>query len=190
MGKLGKVAEISIDLLRPYENNAKMHSEEQIQQIANSIKEFGFINPCLIDKDNNIIAGHGRVEGAKLLGMKKVPCIYVEGLTDTQRRAYILADNKLTELGGWDMSIVIDELDALELDGFDIDLTGFEKPEDVSYIDTLLDQGYGSEGKELTTFNIDLTFPLEYREAVTTYIRENGKSDLAQAVLEVCLNAD
>lgn len=126
MAKIDRVQEVSVDLLKPYENNAKIHSEEQVQKIADSIQEFGFISPCLIDKENRIIAGHGRVMAAKILGMKKVPCVYVEGLTDAQRRAYILADNRLTELGDWDQQLVSDELERLKDEGFDIDLTGFD----------------------------------------------------------------
>lgn len=126
MAKIDRVQEVSVDLLKPYENNAKVHSEEQVQKIADSIQEFGFISPCLIDKENRIIAGHGRVMAAKILGMNKVPCVYVEGLTDAQRRAYILADNRLTELGEWDQQMVSDELERLKDEGFDIDLTGFD----------------------------------------------------------------
>ena len=126
MAKIGLIREVAIADLVPYERNAKTHSQEQVEKIANSIKEFGFLNPCLIDKDNNLIAGHGRVEACKLLGWQTVPCLPVEGLTEAQRRAYILADNKLTELGGWDMELVNAELTALQDMDFDIDLTGFE----------------------------------------------------------------
>ena len=126
MGKIGAVREVPVESLRPYERNARLHSEKQVEQIAESIREFGFLNPVLIDKDQNIIAGHGRIEAAKLLGMEKVPCLYVEGLTEAQQRAYILADNRLTELGGWDMEIVENELSFLKGAGFDIGLTGFD----------------------------------------------------------------
>ena len=126
MAKIDGVQEVSLELLKPYENNAKIHSETQVKQIADSISEFGFLNPCLIDKDFNIIAGHGRVMAAKKLGMETVPCIFVEGLTEAQRRAYILADNRLTELGEWDDSLVSAELSKLKEDGFDIQLTGFD----------------------------------------------------------------
>ena len=126
MAKIDRVQEVSVDLLKPYENNAKIHSEEQVQKIADSIQEFGFISPCLIDKENRIIAGHGRVMAAKILGMKKVPCVYVEGLTDAQRRAYILADNRLTELGDWSEELLQWELNQLELDDFDVTLIGFD----------------------------------------------------------------
>ena len=126
MAKTAEMAEVSLSSLKPYERNAKQHSQEQIEKIKDSIKEFGFVSPCLIDRDNNLIAGHGRVMAAEALGMKRVPCVYVEGLTEEQRRAYILADNRLTELGGWNMDIVTEELrDLADLD-FDIDLTGFE----------------------------------------------------------------
>jgi DNA modification methylase len=116
---------VEISKLIPYENNAKVHPEEQVQQIANSIKEFGFINPVLIDSDYGIIAGHGRVLGATKLGMTEVPCLFVEDLTDEQKRAYIIADNKLTENAEWDFEILRSELTALDDLDFDISLTGF-----------------------------------------------------------------
>lgn len=126
MAKIDRVQEVSIELLRPYERNAKIHGEDQIDAIKRSIKEFGFISPCLIDKDFNIIAGHGRVIASKQLGLKKIPCVFIEGLTEEQKKAYILADNRLTEMGGWDQELIDEELKALYDSGFDISLTGFE----------------------------------------------------------------
>lgn len=126
MAKIAGVQEVSRADLRPYERNAKKHSAEQVDKIARSIKEFGFLSPCLIDRDLNIIAGHGRVMAAEQLGLETVPCVFVEGLTEEQRRAYILADNRLTELGGWDESVILDELFELDAEGFDIELTGFD----------------------------------------------------------------
>jgi len=130
MAKTTEMVEVTVSSLKPYERNAKKHPEDQIEKLKDSIQEFGFISPCLIDEQNRIIAGHGRVEAAKQLGFETVPCVYVEGLTEEQRRAYIIADNRLTELGGWDMDIVFEELEELEDMGFDIELTGFELPED------------------------------------------------------------
>lgn len=130
MAKIDGVQEVRLADLVPYERNAKQHSAEQVQKIADSIKEFGFLSPVLIDRAGNIIAGHGRVMAAKSLGMKTVPAVYVEGLTETQRRAYILADNRLGELGEWDWDIVYGELEALNDMDFDIELTGFEMPEE------------------------------------------------------------
>ena len=126
MAKIAEVQEVDVNKLIPYERNAKQHSDEQVEKICNSIREFGFISPCLIDNDHNVIAGHGRIMAAKKLGMKTVPCLFVEGLTDEQRKAYTLADNRLTELGEWDMVLVQSELADLELSDFDVSLTGFD----------------------------------------------------------------
>ena len=126
MGRATGTSEVNISELVPYERNAKQHSPEQVRKIADSIREFGFLSPILIDGAGNIIAGHGRVKAARLLGMESVPAVYIEGLTEAQRRAYILADNRLTELGGWDLSLVDEELQELAAMDFDIDLTGFE----------------------------------------------------------------
>lgn len=120
-----------ISNLKPYANNARTHSKEQIKQIADSIKVFGFTNPILIDKNDNIIAGHGRLEGAKLLGMDTVPTILLEHLTEEQKKAYIIADNRLAEKAGWDKEILALELQGLmkiDLD-FDLTITGFDMPE-------------------------------------------------------------
>lgn len=126
MGKIGEKQVVKIADLKPYERNARTHSEEQVDQIARSIEEFGFLNPVLIDEHKNVIAGHGRIMAAEKLGMTEVPCLYVEGLTEDQRRAYILVDNRLTELGGWDMETVEEELKALADVGFEVSLTGFD----------------------------------------------------------------
>ena len=126
MGKAAKFEEVALERLIPYVNNAKQHTEEQVAQIAASIREFGFVSPCLIDADYNLIAGHGRVMAARVLELQAVPCVFIEGLSEAQRKAYILADNRLAELAAWDMTIVAQELAALEEMGFDTDLTGFE----------------------------------------------------------------
>jgi len=112
-----------ISEIKPYEKNAKKHDKKQIQQVANSIKEFGFNQPLVLDKNNIIIVGHGRFEAAKLLGLKEVPSITVD-LTEEQANAYRLADNKLNE-SEWDMKLVVDELKGLSAEM--LDLTGFDK---------------------------------------------------------------
>lgn len=125
----------SISSLKPRARNARTHSRRQIQQLADSIQKFDFINPVLIERDGTIIAGHGRVEGAKLAGLTEVPTLVVDNLTQAQIRAYVIADNKLAENAGWDTDLLALELKELtvELD-FDIRATGFETPE----IDLLL----------------------------------------------------
>ena len=120
---------INILKLIPYANNARTHSDEQIMKLRSSLREFGFVNPVLVDKDNNIIAGHGRIMAAKAEGIEEVPCVLVEHLTEAQKKAYILADNRLAEDAGWDMELVDLELDTLREMDFDISLTGFEMDE-------------------------------------------------------------
>ena len=129
MAKIADVQEVSLELLRPYERNAKKHGPGQIEKLKASITEFGFLTPCLIDSEYNLIAGHGRVMAAKELGIGSVPCVFIEGLSDEQRRAYILADNRLGELGEWDMVIVWDEIAELDSEGFSVEVTGFDIPE-------------------------------------------------------------
>ena len=124
-----QVEQIAIERLIPYAKNARTHSEAQVAQIASSIREFGFCNPVLIDAQDGIIAGHGRVMAARQLGMADVPCVRLGHLTDTQRRAYILADNRLALSAGWDEAMLALELSALRIDGFDLELTGFEDAE-------------------------------------------------------------
>lgn len=121
-----KLELIDIDKLIPYANNARTHSDEQIKKIQASLREFGFVNPVLIDKDCGIIAGHGRVEAAKREGMTEVPCVWVEHLTETQKKAYILADNRLALDAGWDDNILRLELSELNEMDFDISITGFD----------------------------------------------------------------
>ena len=113
--------------LIPYVRNAREHSEEQVQQLRASLREFGFVAPLLIDTQGNILAGHGRLLAAKAEGMDEVPCVLVEHLTDTQRRAYILADNRLAEQASWNADLVSLELQELKEAGFDLDLTGFDE---------------------------------------------------------------
>lgn len=112
--------------LIPYANNSRTHSEEQVNQVASSIKEFGFTNPVLIDEDGGIIAGHGRIMAANKLGIKEVPCIVLKGLTEAQKKAYIIADNQLALNSGWDLDMLKLEIESLEELDFDIDLLGFD----------------------------------------------------------------
>ena len=120
---------VSIDKLIPYVNNARTHSPEQINKIRSSLREFGFINPVIIDKEYNIIAGHGRVLAAKAEGIKEVPCVLVDYLTEAQKKAYIIADNRMALDAGWDEELLKVELEALEAEAFDLSLTGFDDKE-------------------------------------------------------------
>lgn len=115
--------------LSPYENNARTHSEEQVAQICASIREFGFTNPLLIDENGGIIAGHGRLAAAKILKMDEVPTIELKGLSEAQKRAYIIADNQLALNAGWNEELLKEELEALQNLDFDLELTGFSEDE-------------------------------------------------------------
>lgn len=114
----------NIKELKPYKKNAKKHSKEQVEQIANSIKEFGFTQPVIIDKNNCVVAGHGRILGAKKAGLKQVPTVTLEELTEEQIKAYRLVDNKLNE-SEWDYSLLDEELEDL-IDDIDMELFGFD----------------------------------------------------------------
>lgn len=120
---------LAITKLAPYARNSRTHSPEQIAQIAASIREFGFTNPVLIDAGNGIVAGHGRVQAAQSLGLASVPCLRLEGLTEAQIRAYVIADNKLALNAGWDDAVLAGELKALADLDFDLDLVGFSAQE-------------------------------------------------------------
>lgn len=121
-----QLEQIATAELIPYARNARTHSPAQVAGIAGSIREFGFNNPVLIDKDNGIIAGHGRVLAAQQLGLDTVPCLRLGHLTKTQRKAYILADNRLAELAGWDTEMLALEIADLRLDDVDLELLGFD----------------------------------------------------------------
>jgi ParB-like chromosome segregation protein Spo0J len=120
---------VSLDSITPYDKNARTHSDEQIEQIRASIKAFGFTNPLLVDEYGLLIAGHGRLIAARLEGLTELPAIIVSGLSSEQRRALIVADNKIATNAGWDFDILAAELDALNDAGFDLALTGFSQKE-------------------------------------------------------------
>ena len=130
-----KITQKKIDSLIPYINNSRTHSDEQVAQIAASIKEFGWTNPILVDGDNSIIAGHGRLLAARKLGYKEVPTIELADLTETQKKAYIIADNRLALNAGWDNELLTIELNDLLADGFALELLGFDPKE----LDALLE---------------------------------------------------
>ncbi|MDL2318177.1 site-specific DNA-methyltransferase [Eubacteriales bacterium OttesenSCG-928-A19] len=144
---------VNIDRLVPYAKNARTHSEEQILQLRASLREFGFVSPCLVDNAYNIIAGHGRVLAARAEGITEVPCVFVEHLTNAQKKAYILADNRLALNAGWDAEMLALEFGELKELGFDLELTGF----DTSEIDKL----FAGSDSEVREDDFDLNAALE-----------------------------
>ena len=135
MSKFPMYKTLAVDSLIPYARNSRTHSEEQVTKIAASIKEFGFLNPVIVDGDNGIVAGHGRVMAAKKLGMAEVPVIEASHLTEAQRRAYVIADNRLALDSAWDVDLLKIELSDLDAHGFDLALTGFDDIELASLFD-------------------------------------------------------
>ena len=154
MGEIRSIKRVSIKDLKPYENNAKIHGEKQIERLQSSIKEFGFVSPILIDKNNVVIAGHGRLEAATRLGLEKVPCVCIEGLSEAQKKAYILADNRLSELDTrWNLDLVQKELETIDID-FDLSSFEFKVPEMPSLDD---DSWYGDERERTNrAYNLDI----------------------------------
>jgi ParB-like chromosome segregation protein Spo0J len=124
-----KIITLKLDEIVPYENNAKEHPQWQVDQIAKSIQEFGFNDPIAVNGNKGIIEGHGRYLAAKELGMKELPCIILDNLTEEQERAYIIAHNKLTMNTGFDLEVLEYELNALKVEDFDLELTGFDETE-------------------------------------------------------------
>ena len=124
-----KLEQLPLESLIPYARNSRTHSESQVAQIAGSIQEFGFCKPVLIDAENGIIAGHGRVRAAQLMKLETVPCLRLSHLTDAQKRAYVLADNRIAISSGWDEDMLANELSDLHADEFDMALLGFDADE-------------------------------------------------------------
>lgn len=127
---------ISTEKLIPYVNNARTHSAGQINKLRSSLREFGFINPVIIDRDFNVIAGHGRIEAAKAEGISEVPCVFADYLTEAQKKAYILADNRMAMDAGWDEELLRVEIEALQAESFDVGLTGFDESEIADLFET------------------------------------------------------
>ncbi len=149
-----------IEKLIPYDRNARTHSPEQVQQLAASIVEFGFTNPILVDGEHGIVAGHGRLEAARDLALKEVPVVVLEHLTPKQKKAYIIADNKLALNAGWDMSLLREEMVGLSLADFDLSLIGFDEKE----IGSLLDpDGIDDEDSPDDFAEIDDDIETEYK---------------------------
>ena len=145
---------VAVGKLIPYVNNARTHSPEQLTKLRSSLREFGFINPVIIDREFNVIAGHGRIAAAKEEGMEEVPCVFVDYLTEAQKKAYILADNRMALDAGWDEELLRIEIESLQGADFDVSLTGFGE-------DELADLFAGDEEKDVKDDGFDLSAALE-----------------------------
>ena len=145
---------VAVEKLVPYVNNARTHSPEQLTKLRSSLREFGFVNPVIIDRDFNVIAGHGRIAAAKEEGITEVPCVFVDYLTEAQKKAYILADNRMALDAGWDEELLRIEIESLQGADFDVSLTGFGE-------DEIADLFAGDGEKDVKDDDFDLSAALE-----------------------------
>lgn len=145
---------VPLEKLVPYINNARTHSPEQIKKLRSSLREFGFINPVIIDRDYGVIAGHGRILAAKEENMKEVPCVFADHLNEAQKKAYIIADNRMAMDAGWDEELLRIEIESLQAESFEIGLTGFDEKE-------IADLFSDSKEAEIEEDDFDLTNALE-----------------------------
>lgn len=176
-----KIEYMSIDDLAPYDGNAKLHPQKQVEQIAESIKEFGFNDPIAIDENGTIIEGHGRVLAAQMLGMDNVPVIRLDGLTDEQKRAYTLVHNQLTMNSGFDIEQLQIELGSIT--SIDMDTFEFEIPEMFSMDDIREMQGYDEETSDKEWFESAFTFPVKYKKQIISYLRKH-KAEIVDDIIK------
>lgn len=168
---------IKLDELNPYDNNPR-NNDDAVAPVAESIKEFGFKVPIIVDADGVIIAGHTRYKAAQSLGMGEVPCIVADDLTDEQVKAFRLADNKTGELADWDLDKMFKELDGLTLD---MELFGFSGELD---LDVAVEDFGESDEKDSEFFQMSLVFPIESKEAVDALVAKDGKEALVEMILK------
>ena len=182
-----------INELKPYENNSRTHDENQIKQICESIKEYGWTNPVLIDEKGMIIAGHGRVEGAKKLDIKEVPCIVLSGLTEAQKKAYVIADNKMALNAGWNEELLKTELENLKELDFDLELTGFSKKELDKLFDEINENNPYTAKTEIPQYEIKGEMPEIYElieeEKVNQLIEDIRKSNVGEKEKEFLIKS-
>lgn len=176
-----------VEDLIPYARNARVHDEQQITKLAASIREFGFTLPILIDKDNGILCGHGRVLGAKKAGLDEIPCVVCADWKDAKKRAYILADNRLTQDSYWDYDILKIEVEDLKSQDFDVSAIGFDYDEIDKIISEELDDSFFGDiegDASFVSFSITLTFPKPFEDDVKAFIKKVGKDAIEDKIIE------
>lgn len=185
--KMLKIEYAPIGDLKPYENNAKIHTDEQIEQIKKSIQEFGFNDPIAVWKDGEIIEGHGRLFAAQQLGIEEVPIIRLDDLTDEQRRAYMLVHNKLTMNSDFDIKLLDVELDNIA----DIDMSefGFDNEYSAELFEYMSGDSFVDINDNKKTFGITFVFDNTYKQQLTEYIQSNTKKPIVKLILKEILNA-
>lgn len=179
-----EIIRLKINDITPYEKNAKIHTEAQIEQIKKSIQEFGMNDPIAVwGKSNTIVEGHGRLEALKQLGYTEVDCIRLDHLTDEERKAYTLAHNKINMNTGFDIDLLDEELDSIE----DIDMSDFGF-EEQNFIDDLFDEEVGKGPQEFSDmFSISFYFDKKYENDIKEVIKEKGKEYFQDLITDVCV---
>lgn len=173
-----QVTMMAVTALTPYEKNAKMHNDTQIDNVAESIRQFGFVQPIVVDRDGVIIIGHCRMQAALKLGLKEVPCVRVDDLTEDQVKALRIVDNKANE-SPWDIDLLKEELDEINLDGFD-----FEFGTD-SLLDSFDEESFSDVGASvLDKFAVTFNFPNEEKANVDNYIKAVGKDFIVDMIVK------
>ena len=170
--------------LKPYEKNAREHSPEQVAQIAASIVEFGFLNPILVDSNDGIVAGHGRLSAAKELALEVVPVVVLDHLTENQKKAYILVDNKLAENATWNEDLLAEEIIKLNLQDFDLNILGWSDEE----LKALQEDGWASDIEDLTKDDEEHLDALQAK--ITILLDEEDKEKVVDALNEYCNSND
>ena len=183
MDKL-KIVYKKLNDLKPYENNPRLN-DGAVDAVAKSIEEFGFKVPIVIDKDGVIVAGHTRLKAAKQLAIDEVPCIIADDLSDEELKAFRLADNKVSELAGWDWDKLETELDQLQDLDIDMEEFGFEGDEglDLSYIDELDENGLSMTKGESDHFVMSFTFPIEKQGLINEYVEKVSKEKIVEDII-------
>lgn len=183
MDKL-KIVYKKIQDLTPYENNPRLN-DGAVDAVAKSIEEFGFKVPIVIDKDGVIVAGHTRLKAAKQLAIDEVPCIIADDLSDEELKAFRLADNKVSELAGWNWDKLEEELEELKMSDIDMEELGFEEDDalDFSYIDELDENGLSMTKGESDHFVMSFTFPIEKQGLINEYVEEVSKEKIVEDII-------
>lgn len=176
-----RVSYKNIDEIIPYKNNPRKN-DNAVEYVKNSIKDFGFKVPIVIDEDNIVVAGHTRLKAAKELNLDRIPCIVADDLTEEQIKAFRLADNKVSEFSKWDFDLLNSELDELDIDS---ELYGFFEDDefDISYIDELNENGFSNTNGQNDYFAMSFNFPIEKEKEINDYVDEVSKEKIVEDII-------
>lgn len=177
-----KIEYLALSDIKPYENNPRLN-DDAVKYVANSIKEFGFKVPIIIDQNNVVVAGHTRLKAAEMLGLKTAPCVRANDLTENQIKAFRIADNKVSEYSSWDYEKLDLELDEIDLDMQDFGFTEYENNENILN-DLYHDDNFEKRDILSEFYNVTVSFPIEYKTSIQNWIKENETGALADYIIK------